>query len=89
MSAEDLDNELLGLVNDDSSDSEVDDLDRLDQTQVIDDRSPTPEPKQSVEKNEENGAGRKGVAQRGVAQKVKSRGRRRPKQQESEDEGEA
>jgi RNA polymerase-associated protein RTF1 len=84
MSAEDLDNELLGLVNDDSSDSEVDDLDRLDQTQIVDDRSPTPEPKQSVEKAEDPGASR-----RGVAQKVKSRGRRKPKQQESEDEGEA
>jgi RNA polymerase-associated protein RTF1 len=84
MSADDLDNELLGLVDDDSSDSEVDDLDRLDQTQVIDDRSPTPEAKQTLDVAEDTGASR-----RGVAQKVKkSRGKRRPKP-ESEDEGEA
>lgn len=78
----DLDNELLGLVDDDSeSDSEVDDLDKLDQSQVI--RDPSPE---AQEKKRDDGPAK---SLRGVAQKVKARGRRKRKQEESEDEGEA
>jgi len=76
----DLDNELLELAGGDSSDDEGDDIDQLDQTQVYDDRSPSQEAKPSVEKAEEAGTSRKGVAQ-----KVKARGRRKRKQ-ESEDE---
>lgn len=80
----DLDDEILGLVGGDSDD-EGDDLDQLDSTQIVEDRSPSQDAQQSVEKAEEPQASR-----RGVAQKVKSRGRRKRKQEsEDEDDGAA
>ncbi|CAK3943634.1 RNA polymerase-associated RTF1 [Lecanosticta acicola] len=76
----DLDEELLDMVGGDSEDESVDDLDRLDEVDADEQRSPSQEAKQSVEKAEEPQAVR-----RGVAQKVKARRGRRRKQ-ESEDE---
>ncbi|KAF2169097.1 hypothetical protein M409DRAFT_64883 [Zasmidium cellare ATCC 36951] len=62
----------------------IDDLDRLEQTEFPDERSPSQEAKESVEKVEEPAGTR-----RGVAQKVKSRGRKKRKQESEEEDGEA
>lgn len=76
MSADELDAELLAMAGD-SSDDEGDDF---DQTQVIHDRSPSQEARETVEKADDQANNR-----RGVAQKVKSRARAR-RRQPSEDE---
>ena len=76
--ADDFDTELLGLVG---SDDEGDDA---DQTQLVEERSPSQEAQQSVEKADEPASIR-----RGVAQKVKARGKKRRKQESDEEDGEA
>lgn len=77
--ADDLDQELLGMVDDGASDDEsVDDFDRLE-AEVGDGNVSDAAPKQSVEKVEEPPERRKGVAQ-----KVKGR-RKRQRKQESEE----
>ncbi|KAK3110888.1 RNA polymerase-associated protein rtf1, partial [Teratosphaeriaceae sp. CCFEE 6253] len=75
MSADELDAELLGMVGGESDDEG----EEIDQTQAFDERSPSVEAKQSVEKVEE--APRR---LKGVAQKVKAR-RKKARKQESED----
>lgn len=75
-----LNEELLDLVAGDSE-SEADDIDRLDEVDVEGSRSPSQEPKPSVEKVEDSQGTR-----RGVAQKVKSRGRRKRKQESEEED---
>ena len=65
----------LGMVDgvDEEGEAEV--------SEHFDDRSPTPEPKQSVEKNADNGP------RRGVAQKVRAkRGSKARRRQDSDDE---
>jgi len=83
MSDNELDAELLGMVGGESDDEGSDD--GIDQTQHIDDRSPSPaaqEAKQSVEK----AAADDGLKRtKGVAQKVRKR-RRKARREESEDE---
>ncbi|KAK4503491.1 hypothetical protein PRZ48_004406 [Zasmidium cellare] len=83
---DDLDQELLGMADGGESEDEesIDDLDRLEQTEFPDERSPSQEAKESVEKVEEPAGNR-----RGVAQKVKSRGRKRRKQESEDEDGEA
>lgn len=83
---DDLDQELLGMADGGESEDEesIDDLDRLDRTEFPGERSPSQEAKESVEKAEEPAGSR-----RGVAQKVKSRGRRRRKQESEGEDGEA
>lgn len=80
----DVDAELLAMAGDDSSDDEGSDAGEVvDQTQVMDRRSPTEEPKPSVEKVEEQPQG----TRRGVAQKVRKRGgRKKVTRQEIQDE---
>ena len=81
--ADDLDNELLGLVSDgEESEDSGDDFGRLEAD--VEGRSPSAEPHQSVEKTEEPPERRKGVAQ-----KVKARRGKRKARQESEDEDDA
>ncbi|KXT13552.1 hypothetical protein AC579_1403 [Pseudocercospora musae] len=81
--ADDLDNELLGLVSDgEESEDSGDDFGRLEAD--VEGRSPSAEPHQSVEKTEELPERRKGVAQ-----KVKARRGKRKARQESEDEDDA
>lgn len=79
----DLDAEILGMVGDDSSDSEGSDAgDDVPTTQPISHRTPSEEPKQSVEKVEEPPS-----ARRGVAQKVRRKGgKRKVNKRELEDE---
>ena len=79
----DLDAEILGMVGDDSSDSEGSDAgDEPPTTQPISHRTPSEEPKPSVEKAEEAPS-----ARRGLAQKVKRKGgRRKVNKRELEDE---
>nr|OQO20064.1 hypothetical protein B0A51_13995 [Rachicladosporium sp. CCFEE 5018] len=88
MSQEDIDAELLALGGG-GSDSESDDEGQIDATQMIPDRSPTPEPvvKASVEKHDD-------APRRGVAQKIRpKRGAKaaaaRRRQQSVEEDGEA
>lgn len=76
MSDNELDAELLGMVGGESDDEG----EEIDQTQAYEDRSPSQEAQQSVEKAEEP-RGR----MKGVAQKVKGR-RKKARKQESEDE---
>lgn len=76
MSDNELDAELLGMVGGESDDEGSD----VDQTQQIEDRSPSQEPQASVEKNEEAPKRTKGVAQ-----KVRRR-RKKARREESEDE---
>lgn len=80
--ADDLDNELLGLVSDgEESEDSGDDFGRLEAD--VEGRSPSPnaEPHQSVEKVDDAPERRKGVAQ-----KVKARRGKRKARRESEDE---
>ena len=79
----DVDAELLGMVGDDSSDDECSDVGEVpDRTHQIEDRTPSEEPKPSVEKVEEPPSVR-----RGVAQKVRKRGgRKKVNKRELEDE---
>jgi hypothetical protein len=78
----DVDAELLGMVGDDSSDDEGSDVGELqDTTHRIEDRTPSEEPKASVEKAEEPPS-----ARRGVAQKVRRRGKKKVSRRELEDE---
>ena len=79
----DVDAELLGMVGDDSSDDEGSDAGEVrDTSRQIEDRTPSEEPKPSVEKVEEPPS-----ARRGVAQKVKKRGgRKKVNRRELEDE---
>ena len=78
----DVDAELLGMVGDDSSDSEDSDAGEVpDTTHRIEERTPSEEPKPSVEKAEEPPS-----ARRGVAQKVRKRGRKKVSRREIEDE---
>lgn len=75
MSDNELDAELLALAGSDSSDEEG------EADVSVDNRSPTPEARQSVEKNADNGP------RRGVAQKVRAkRGSKARRRQESDDE---
>ncbi|GAB1740210.1 hypothetical protein NU219Hw_g5326t1 [Hortaea werneckii] len=76
MSDNELDAELLGMVGGESDDEGSD----VDQTQQIEDRSPSQEPQASVEKNQEAPKRTKGVAQ-----KVRRR-RKKARREESEDE---
>ncbi|KAK5120627.1 hypothetical protein LTR85_005985 [Meristemomyces frigidus] len=76
MSDNELDAELLGMVGGESDDEG----EELEQTQHIDDRSPSQEAKPSVEKAEEPPKRTKGIAQ-----KVRGR-RKKARKQESEDE---
>jgi RNA polymerase-associated protein RTF1 len=70
----DVDAELLALAGDDSSDDEGSDAGEVaDHTPALDPRSPSEEPKPSVEKVEEQPPS----ARRGVAQRVKKRGGRK------------
>lgn len=79
----DVDAELLAMAGDDSSDDEGSDAgEAIDQTQVVDTRSPSPEPKPSVEKNEDPST----TVRRGVAQKVRKRGRKKVTRREIQDE---
>lgn len=76
MSDNELDAELLALAGSDSSDDEGE----ANVSEQIDDRSPTPEAKPSVEKSADG-------PRRGVAQKVRAkRGSKARRRQESEDE---
>lgn len=79
----DLDAEILGMIGDDSSDSEGSEAgDAMPTTQPISHRTPSEEPKPSVEKAEEPPS-----ARRGLAQKVKKKGgRRKVNKRELEDE---
>jgi RNA polymerase-associated protein RTF1 len=79
----DLDAEILGMVGDDSSDSEGSDAgDEPPTAQPISHRTPSEEPKPSVEKAEEPPS-----ARRGLAQRVKRKGgRRKVNKRELEDE---
>lgn len=76
MSDNELDAELLGMVGGESDDEG----EELDQTQRIDNRSPSQEAKPSVEHTEEPPKRTKGIAQ-----KVRGR-RKKARKQESEDE---
>lgn len=76
MSDNELDAELLGMVGGGSDDEGSD----VDQTQQIEDRSPSQEPKASVEKAEE-----KPQRTKGVAQKVRRR-RKKARREESVDD---
>lgn len=78
MSDSDLDAELLGLAGSGESDEE----DNVEETRMLDDRSPSPEApvKQSVEKSADSGP------RRGVAQKVRARRGKKRRQDDSEDE---
>jgi RNA polymerase-associated protein RTF1 len=77
MSDNELDAELLALAGSDSSDEEGE----AEVSEHFDDRSPTPELKQSVEKSADNGP------RRGVAQKVRAkRGSKARRRQDSDDE---
>lgn len=77
MSDNELDAELLALAGSDSSDDEGE----ANVSEQIDDRSPTPEAKPSVEKSADSGP------RRGLAQKVKAkRGSNARRRQESDDE---
>lgn len=83
----DLDDELLAMAGDDDSDSGSEAGDAGDRTQAMSDdprspRSPSQEAKPSVEKVEEEAPSRP----RGVAQKVKKRGRKKVSKRELEDE---
>lgn len=82
----DLDDELLAMAGDDDSDSGSEAGDAGDREQPASDprspRSPSEEPKPSVEKVEEAAPSRP----RGVAQKVKKRGRKKVSKRELEDE---
>lgn len=83
----DLDDELLAMAGDDDSDSGSEAGDVGDRTHALSDdprspRSPSEEPKPSVEKAEEAAPARP----RGVAQKVKKRGRKKVSKRELEDE---
>lgn len=80
--ADELDAELLGMVGG-SDDESGDDYDSPDQTQVIEDRSPSAEPHESVEKVDEP------ERKKGVAQKVKGRRGKRKARRDSEDENDA
>lgn len=87
MSGDDIDDELLAMAGDDDSDSGSEAGDVGDRTQAVSDpaspRSPSPEePKPSVEKVEEAAPSRP----RGVAQKVKKRGKKKVSKRELEDE---
>lgn len=75
MSDNELDAELLALAGSDSSDEEG-------EAEVsVDNRSPTPEARQSVEKGADNGL------RRGVAQKIKAkRGSKARRRRDSDDE---
>ena len=79
----DLDAELLGMVGDESSDSDGSEAgDEPTNTQPISHRTPSEEPKPSVEKVEEPPS-----ARRGIAQKVRRKGgRRKVNKRELEDE---
>ena len=79
----DVDAELLGMVgDDDSSDEEGSDAGEVqDNQRQIEDRTPSEEPKASVEKAEEPPSIR-----RGVAQKVRRRGKKKVSRRELEDE---
>ena len=82
MSADEIDAELLGLVGDSSdAESEVDDVSQLQQP--ISARSPSEEPKPSVEKPAEEPASER---RKGVAQKVRKRGKKKVSRRELEDE---
>ena len=76
MSDNELDAELLGMVGGESDDEG----EELEQSQHIDDRSPSQDAKPSVEKLDEPAKRTKGVAQ-----KVRGR-RKRARKQESEDD---
>lgn len=80
----DVDAELLAMAGDDSSDDEGTDAGEVvDQTHVMDPRSPSEEPKPSVEKVEEQPQ----ATRRGVAQKVRKRGgRKKVNRRELQDE---
>ena len=79
----DVDAELLGMVGDDSSDSEGSDAGEVpDTSRQVQERTPSEEPKASVEKVEEPPS-----AKRGVAQKVRRRGgKKKVSRREIEDE---
>lgn len=75
MSDNELDAELLALAGSDSSDEEG------EADVSVDNRSPTPEARQSLEKNADSGP------RRGVAQKVRAkRGSKARRRQDSDDE---
>lgn len=82
----DIDDELLAMAGDDDSDSGSEAGDAGDRAQSASDprspRSPSEEPKPSVEKTQEEAPSRP----RGVAQKVKKRGRKKVSKRELEDE---
>lgn len=77
MSDNELDAELLGMVGGESDDEGSE----LGETQQIEDRSPSQEPKASVEKTEEAPKRTKGVAQ-----KVRKRNKKKTRREESEDD---
>ena len=86
MSADEIDAELLAMAGDGSdsdSDSESGADDASQNQQPISARSPSQEPKPSVEKVAEEPASER---RRGVAQKVKKRGRKKVSRKEIEDE---
>ena len=78
----DVDAELLAMAGDDSSDEGSDAGEVVDQTQVVSARSPSPPPKASVEKSEDPST----TTRRGIAQKVRKRGRKKVTRREIQDE---
>ena len=77
MSVDEIDAELLALAGDDSDD----DAESVEASEHIEEKSPSQEPKPSVEHAEEPVSSR-----RGVAQKVRKRGRKKVSRRELEDE---
>ena len=79
MSGDEIDAELLAMAGDTSEDEG----EEVEQTLVVEDRTPSQEPAESVEKPEEPPS-----VKRGVAQKVKPRGRRSRKREIDDEDGE-